>query len=342
MAARHLFLLLLSILLLGPAQGRASRSSGAGFRPRSFLVAGSRGEKAAVPAMDLLLDDNDPMIVNLNNKMTMRQGIIWAFPLLSTFFSFMYFRHTANLFHTTVAWLADLTDTRLPQNAVEIDLQTQVVTQVINGPVITSISLLFATLVSTTVSTLHNRQIQTYDSFSKQMHEVNQLLALLHHMSVSQGAIMRPTVQSLANGIFRESFREESQSNAIEPLIDTLLFQVHAWMVNPKEASSVVSEAHESLMRIAEARRCHFTTLNTQFPAMHYVALGVLAVCICASFLIATDQALHVLESIPVRLLWSILIGAFSSLAVVCYDLASPFAGAYKVATALKDNALFG
>jgi hypothetical protein len=216
-----------------------------------------------------------------------------------------------------------------------------VVTQVVNGPVITSISLLFATLVSTTVSTLHNRQIQTYDSFSKQMHEVNQLLSLMHHLSVSQGAIMRPTVRELARGIFRESFRE-SQSNAIEPLIDTLLFQVHTWMVNPKEASSVVSEARESLMRIAEARRCHFTTLNTRFPAMHYVALGLLAACICASFLIATDQALHVLESIPVRLLWSILIGAFSSLAVVCYDLASPFAGAYKVATALKDNALFG
>jgi dolichyl-phosphate-mannose--protein O-mannosyl transferase len=75
--------------------------------------------------------------------------------------------------------------------------------------------------------------------------------------------------------------------------------------------------------------------MQIAFPAMHYVTLALLAMAICISFLVATDQSKVIFESLQVRILWTILIGSFTSLAVVCYDLSSPFVGAYKVSTLL-------
>ena len=85
---------------------------------------------------------------------------------------------------------------------------------------------------------------------------------------------------------------------------------------------------------VKKTERCRSMTnvqsLATGFPTMHYIALAFLALSICLSFLVATDQSRHILESMQVRMLWSILIGSFTSLAVVCFDLSRPFAGAYK------------
>jgi hypothetical protein len=337
----------------------AHLSSGVAFRPRATLRSGQSADKPAVnnmPAVNATVNPTvEPAVKPMpefldlkSSKLAVRRGVIYLVPPLFTFAAFYYFRQTAHLFHSTIHWLATVTDTVMPKTAVEIDLQTQVVTQVVNGPVITSISLLFAALVSTTVSTLHSRQMEMYNSFSKQMHEANQLRSLTQHLWPSQSEILRPLVQTLIRGIFQESF-SESESSDIGTLIDTLVFQVQTWMTDTLQSSSIVLQAHDTLMTIAEARRSHFSILKKHFPFMHYCTLAFLALAICASFLIATDQALYVLESIPVRLLWSILVGSFTSLAVVCYDLAAPFAGVYHVATthykianAKDDSLLFG
>ena len=80
---------------------------------------------------------------------------------------------------------------------------------------------------------------------------------------------------------------------------------------------------------VKKTERCRSMTnvqsLATGFPTMHYIALAFLALSICLSFLVATDQSLHILESMQVRMLWSILIGSFTFLAVVCFDLSCCF-----------------
>jgi Protein of unknown function (DUF4239) len=300
------------------------------YQMKSILQHGISNKKAYRPT-DLRSEHYDT-----NNMISIRQGIIYLVPPITTFVFFYYFRQIAHIVHTTILWLSQVTETWLPVTTAEVDLQTQVVTQVVNGPVITSISLLFAALVSTTVSTLHSRQMEMHDSFSKQIHEAIQLQLLIQHLFPSQAWRISCQVHELVKGLFQESIAS-LESPGLGSLIDSLLFDVHKMMRNNR-SSPIVLQVHSTLLTIAEARRSHLCIVKKHFPVMHYCTLATLALCICASFLIATDQALDVLQSIPVRLLWSILVGSFTSLAVVCYDLAAPFTGVYKVETSNVKN----
>ena len=277
---------------------------------------------------------------DIKSKTPIRPGVIYLVPPITTFVSFYYFRQIAHVVHSTILWLAHVTETRLPTTTAEVDLQTQVVTQVVNGPVITSISLLFAALVSTTVSTLHTRQMEMHNSFSKQMHEIIQLQLLIQTLRPFHANKLYPKVHALVEGLFHESLAS-SESLDLGSLMDALFVELHNCIRNPHDSSLILLQAHNTLLTIAEARRSHLCIVKKHFPLMHYFTLATLALCICASFLIATDQALDVLQSIPVRLLWSILVGSFTSLAVVCYDLAAPFTGIYKVTLSrVKDDSM--
>ena len=53
-------------------------------------------------------------------------------------------------------------------------------------------------------------------------------------------------------------------------------------------------------------------------------------------FLMETNQELLIfLSAIQLRILWSMLIGTFSALAVVNYDMRDPFRGSYNVAVSV-------
>jgi hypothetical protein len=57
-------------------------------------------------------------------------------------------------------------------------------TQVVNGPVITSVSLLFASLVGLTISTLHSRQMAISKSLVLEVHNLRELQSLLESAAV--------------------------------------------------------------------------------------------------------------------------------------------------------------
>ena len=64
---------------------------------------------------------------------------------------------------------------------------------------------------------------------------------------------------------------------------------------------------------------------------LHYVILALLAGSICTVFLMETNQDLLLfLSAIQLRVLWSMLIGTFSALGVVNYDMIDPFSGSCK------------
>ena len=47
-----------------------------------------------------------------------------------------------------------------------------------------------------------------------------------------------------------------------------------------------------------------------------------------------SDQAIQILlNAVQLRILWSMLIGTFSALAVVSYDLEDPFRGSYQISS---------
>lgn len=261
-----------------------------------------------------------------HSKVQLRQGLLWAIPVLSSVFAFASFGALTHGFDAIVKLVSH--NTWFPSTDEEVDLQTQVVTQVVNGPVITSISVLFATLVSITVSFLHDRQIRMKSLLVNQLDELQNLQLMIEHLPES----MREDAKLLTHR-YTENFldNEDEGMNTFPSSLQKLSLFFQAQIANSRRQSPLMGMAYECVTRIHEAHSDRCLLLRSKFPAMHYTTLGLLAFSICISYLVATDQTHLIFYSLQVRILWTILIGAFTSLAVVCYDLSSPFLGAYQV-----------
>lgn len=108
----------------------------------------------------------------------------------------------------------------------------------------------------------------------------------------------------------------------------------HATASKPQPA--LISESFAALSRLNGERSIRISALHSTFPVLHYVILATLAMSICIAFLIETNQELLIfLNAIQLKLLWTILIGTFSALGAVCYDLIDPFRGSYEISNAL-------
>jgi hypothetical protein len=268
-----------------------------------------------------------------HSKVQLRQGLLWAIPVATSLLAFTSFKSVTQGFESIVKALGD-DNSWIPDTEAEVDLQTQVITQVVNGPVITSISVLFATLVSITISFLHDRQIKIKSCEARTL----LLLRNLQHIVKQLPESMRQDATLLTHDYAESLIRDHGEVQravSIAPIttLHKLQLFLQTQMANAKSRSKspLTSMAYECVSQIQETQsnRCLF--LQNKFPLMHFTTLGLLALAICISFLVATNQSRHVMESLPVKMLWSILVGAFTSLAVVCYDLSAPFVGAYRV-----------
>ena len=96
--------------------------------------------------------------------------------------------------------------------------------------------------------------------------------------------------------------------------------------------SMILGNAFSACHRLYEERSKRITALRSLFPPLHFVIVATLAVSICIAFLLESNQDLLMfLNAIQLRILWTMLVGTFSALAIVCYDLSNPFRGSYQI-----------
>ena len=96
----------------------------------------------------------------------------------------------------------------------------------------------------------------------------------------------------------------------------------------PFMSPTIFSETYDALTRLRNERSIRISALQSTYPMLHYVILALLAGSICTVFLMETNQDLLLfLSAIQLRVLWSMLIGTFSALGVVNYDMIDPFSG---------------
>lgn len=106
--------------------------------------------------------------------------------------------------------------------------------------------------------------------------------------------------------------------------------------ITPFISPNIFSEVYDALTRLRNERSTRLSALQSTYPALHYVILSLLGGSICTVFLMETNQELLIfLSAIQLRILWSMLIGTFSALAVVNYDMRDPFRGSYNVAVSV-------
>ena len=267
--------------------------------------------------------------------------------------SYLTFPAVSRNFDRLVKWVSE--DSWLPDTPEKLSLLSNVVTQVVNGPVVTSISVLFATLMSVTISTLHSRQQDVQVSLINEIEALRNLQTLVssplyyRYLTEEEKLTMAERMEVLRNVVTEESVSEHSRPQKhlnpheyIELQSDYLLvacdqIELH-WLANPKRRENpnpLLTKIRELVQYVRTERKNRWIAVTSMhFPIAHYLTLGLLVVSILIAFLVATDEADFLfLQGLQVRVLWSVLVTCFSSLAVVCADLADAYSGAYAVAT---------
>ena len=103
-------------------------------------------------------------------------------------------------------------------------------------------------------------------------------------------------------------------------------------MTRSETPSIIVSESYAAVTRLNSERSQRISSLQSTFPALHFGILTALAISICFAFLMETNlDLISFFDAVQLKILWTMLIGTFSALGVVCYDLGDPFRGSYQI-----------
>ncbi|KAL7431596.1 hypothetical protein ACHAXH_003099 [Discostella pseudostelligera] len=299
-------------------------------------------------------------------------------PFITPVIAFSTYEDTARIFNKVVEFISN-------NNWVAVDggqYQANIITPAINGLVVPSIALLFATLMSNTINTLRQRQLQIRTSLNTEANDLRMVTTMVDSLPVELRDVknhLREYLIQYASRVIAESRpglsvnlqmfigSMDSEINGFLGVWNKLSMQSYGTMyvdtllpssnytvsqsyfepyqnrlsLTPRERQTITpflspfifSEVYDGLTRLRRERSMRLSALQSTYPALHYVILSLLGGSICIVFLMETNQELLIfLSAIQLRILWSMLIGTYSALAVVNYDMRDPFRGSYNVA----------
>ncbi|KAL7540351.1 hypothetical protein ACHAXR_010844 [Thalassiosira sp. AJA248-18] len=215
----------------------------------------------------------------------------------------------------------------------------------ITGVVVPVISIALATLVSTTVNVLRQRQVDLRALVNKEACELRLLRGAVFGMfGTRQHASRRARALALLSG-YAEELMMECHSGAVAELEE---MQLHGGIaVNQLERLSAmlhgvdgatasrqgsVGYADDLTISLNGHRSERVALLLSVFPVIHWGVLIGLSLSICVAFLLTSNQqALQYLNSIQLRCLFGIIVGVCSGTAGLCWDLSDPFSGTFSV-----------
>lgn len=339
-------------------------------------------------------NNNNPSIGSLPYNIRIPPGptdiALRYLPFVMPLFAYSTYETTAMIFEKTVEFLSH-------NNWVAVDggqYQANIITPAINGLVVPSMALLFATMTSNTITTLRQRQLQIRTSLNTESNDLRMLGTMVDSLPDDLRGVknhLREYLVQYASRVIAESrpglsvdlqmfigsmdtemngflsvWNKLSMSSYGTMYVDTMLppasssvtggssnsgsssshFQPYQnelgitpnrlQSATPFMAPTIFSEVYDALTRLRHERSTRLSALQSTYPGLHYVILGLLAGSICTVFLMETNQELLIfLSAIQLRILWSMLIGTFSALAVVNYDMRDPFRGSYNVAVSV-------
>lgn len=218
----------------------------------------------------------------------------------------------------------------------------------ITGIVVPVISIALATLVSTTINVLRNRQVELRALINKEACDLRLLRRAIFGMfGTRQHAGRRARALALTTDYVDQLVRE-CKSGAIASLedvelrggistneLDKLSAMFHGVDGAAVSRQDRVGVADDAIARLNEYRSDRVALLLTDFPDLHWIVLAALSVSICVTFLLESNQLVNqYLNSIQLRSLFALLVGVFSATATLCLDLADPFTGSFSIVSA--------
>jgi len=256
-------------------------------------------------------------------------------------------------------WIMDHLSTN--KNWVSVDggqYEAKILAPAINGIVISSISILFGTLISETITSLRQRQQDIRTNIYREAGELRILQAMVESFPPTkmyrERAISyliqycsrliyecQPGIQTqklFSSSPLLPSSRRTPTANILcgDSEMSGFLNQLNEMNTNNNKkerfSEAILAECYMSVSRLNSERSERISSFQSGFPPLHYGILIVLALTICFAFLLETNQdILLFLDAVKLRILWGMLVGVFSALGIVCYDLVDPFRGSYQI-----------
>ena len=263
-------------------------------------------------------------------------------PAVSPIISFITFDFVALSYSTFVDLLAST------KKWVAVDggaFQAKIMTPAINGLVVPAMALLFATLTSTTITTLRQRQVDVRNAINMEASELRALECLVdtfENSSFEQDLSRDYLIQYTSRVLAECHPRIGSGENVINPRrgmdseLNGLTALINKSYGTPAIPAHIADECNVCIARLREQRTRRISALQSVYPFLHYVILVVLAIGECIAFLMETDQDVLVfLNAIQIKILWSMLVGTFVTCFQVFNDLRSPFSGSYQISASV-------
>jgi Protein of unknown function (DUF4239) len=222
-------------------------------------------------------------------------------------------------------------------------LQAKVIAPAINGLVIPATTLLYATLTSTTISTLRQRQVDIRKAINFEAGELRYLCQLVQSYPKTKARDRcRAYLLQYTKRILNECLPHVSSADDVidarrgmETELNDFLLQLHRGY-DDSIPSHLADESLTAIGKLREQRLQRLTALQSTYPFLHYATLVLLALAECTAFLMETNQdLLFFLNAVQLKLLWSILVGTFAACFTVFYDLLSPFSGSYQISASV-------
>jgi len=304
---------------------------------------------------DCLSEDNDNIdrgivIGKLSIPAQLIDDAIKYIPFIAPVLAFFTYEEIVKIFDFVIELVAN-------NNWKAVDggvFSLQTLTPAINGIVLPTASILFATLSGTTITTLRQRQLDIRTCLNKEASEIRILQATVDCYPSSttteeldfQDKCRAYLIQYTAR-LITESQPEAVLSNLknkgfMESEMNGFIVQLNEMATQPPSTAKslpnpiILSESFGVISRLNSYRSERISALQSTFPALHFLIVFALGGSICLVFLMETDQKILIfLNAVQLRLLWSILIGTLTSLGTVCYDLSQPFRGSYQIASSI-------
>jgi len=344
---------LVKINLFRTSKGGSSSSSSSNSSSSSTTVTSGNGYSNVIQgAAGWKSFNNGTMIIDetvtakkerLKPKLDAETIFEFLVPFLAPLLAYMSYEFVATGY-------SDFVNTFSNTNWIAVDggaLQAKIIAPAINGLVAPAIAILYATLTSTTISTLRQRQVEIRRCINMEAGELRNLGHLVYSYPAGKVRSMcRAYLAQYAKRIIRECQPPATLFAASDTVIDPghgMDTELNGFLIQMHEGygSSIPTflgdESFAAIARLRTYRLDRITALQCTYPVLHYILLALLAMAECVIFLMETNQdVLFFLNAFQLKLLWSILVGTFTVCFTIFYDFQSPFAGSYQISASVE------
>ena len=326
-----------------------------------FLVWDGKGQEAAPPqaASDFCEVPSDDEMIEAWSTM-MRETRLFDLTIASAPFVVPL---TAALSYEKVARFTRLALDHFGQrnNWVAVDgnsFEIAILAPVINGIVMPSVSIALGTLVATTVSTLRQRQVDVRDLLNSELQSLEQLRAAIANLKdtdfdlhdddfvpidrISPGYVDAAPTWTLTNLVrdYVSRLISEAKPDFMPQkarVADTELGRLSLLLYKMSDdaktrAVTAAAAARIGVSTLADLRSERLAKLAATYPSLHYMVLALCGLSIISAFLLESDQEiLRFLDAIQLRILFTMLVGAFAGLSTLLLDLADLHRGTLRI-----------